>query len=254
VWATARRRLDRLRTSLGIKEEVYDLHRAWLGDLEGKRVLDLGCYSGNALSLDMARRAGSYLGIDLSAPAIAILRSRLVHLPSARAEAMDFLDLPAGERFDVVYAYSVLHHFRHLDTALDHIDLHLAPGGLLITYDPLETSLPVRLARRLYRPFQPDAAWEWPFDRDALRLVLGRFEAVEVRGILSRAKWALPLSLVSPRLAASRGRRWHAGDWEAGAGRTASRPGRRLEGSMHLTACLRKPGRGPGPGSGSGSG
>jgi SAM-dependent methyltransferase len=236
LWAAARRRLGGLRTSLGIKAEVYDLHRAWLGDLAGRRVLDLGCHSGNALSLEMARAADSYLGIDLSAPAIATLRSRLLHISGARAQAMDFLDLAPEERFDVVYAYSVLHHFRHLATALDRVDLHLAPGGVLITYDPLETSLPIRLARRLYRPFQPDAAWEWPFDRAAVRLLLDRFETVEVRGLLGRSKWALPLSWLSPSLAASVGRRWHAGDRVA-----AARPGRRLYASMHLTACLRKP-------------
>ena len=33
---------------LGILEQSYTLHKQWLGPLEDKRVLDLGCYAGNA--------------------------------------------------------------------------------------------------------------------------------------------------------------------------------------------------------------
>ncbi len=238
VWRSVRRRLDRLRSTLGIKEEIYDLHRAWLGDLAGKRVLDLGCYSGNALSLELAESSGSYLGIDLAAAAIETLRARLAHVDSARVEAMDFLELPAGERFDVIYAYSVLHHFRHLGAALDRVERHLEPGGLLVTYDPLETSLPIWAARRVYRPFQPDSAWEWPFGRAAVRQLTGRFEPVGIRGVLGRAKWALPLSVMAPRAAASLGRRWNASDRAS-----AVRPGRRLWTCLHLTMCLRRPAR-----------
>ena len=45
LWRRARNSMQMARKELGISEFINEKHRDWLGDLEGKRVLDLGCHS-----------------------------------------------------------------------------------------------------------------------------------------------------------------------------------------------------------------
>src|SRR5262245_2701862 len=94
VWSKMRGRMHKTRNSIGIGADVYQLHSTWLGDLSDKRVLDLGCYAGNALSLPIAKSAKSYLGIDLSGPAIERLDAKLKAAghKNAVARKVDFLD------------------------------------------------------------------------------------------------------------------------------------------------------------------
>src|SRR5262245_25235512 len=61
----------------------------------GKRVLDIGCGSGTALTI--AQRMGAEpFGIDAADPLVAIGRARL---PAARIEVGDMEDLPFDDRF-----------------------------------------------------------------------------------------------------------------------------------------------------------
>ena len=64
----------------------------------------------------------------------------------------------------------------------------------------------------LYRPFQTDAEWEYPFDETALRTIENRFEVVACQGLLARAKWAAVISVLAPRQGARLADRWHAED------------------------------------------
>lgn len=185
--------LGEARRLAGVDEALFELHRRWLDDVSGKRVLDLGCFKGNALSLELAERAGEYVGLDLSERAAAHLNERLAHLPDARALAGDFLASGfADGAFDVVYAYSVLHHFRHLEVALDELARVLAPGGVVVTTDPLQTDPLNRFLRFCYRPFQSDRAWEWPFSRATFALIRRRFEIASVQGSQGAVKLAYP--------------------------------------------------------------
>ncbi len=152
---------------------------------------------------------------------------------------MDFLenDFPT-ESFDLVYAHSVLHHFRHLPVALDEMRRVLAPGGVVITVDPLNTSHSSRLARRIYRPLQSDRDWEFPFTRRTLDQIRGRFVIDELRGFMGCAKYALPLMLIP-------GLRW-AGERGSSLGarvdaRYATREGVMLWRCMQVTLLLREP-------------
>lgn len=207
-WTRLRRTVLRLRSAAGVEQYLLDLHRRWLGDLWDKRVLDLGCFDGNALSLWLAGEAAEYTGIDLSRSAVAVLQRKLdeAGVEHARALPIDFLDNPWPDHsFDVVYAYSVLHHFADLDTALAEIRRILAPNGLVISVDPLMIEPFNRVARAVYRPFQSDREWEFPFDEAALRAFRRHFRVEEQRGIGATVKLAYPF-LAVPGLA-SLGRR-----------------------------------------------
>jgi SAM-dependent methyltransferase len=208
AWTRLRRTVLRLRSAAGVEEYLLDLHRRWLGDLSDKRVLDLGCFDGNALSVWLADSAAAYTGIDLSSSAVAVLQRKLdgAGVVGARAQAIDFLDNPWPDgSFDVVYAYSVLHHFSDLEVALAEVRRILAPDGIVVSVDPLAIEPFNRLARAVYRPFQSDRAWEFPLDEAALRTFRRHFRVEEQRGIGATVKLAYPL-LAIPGLA-SIGRR-----------------------------------------------
>lgn len=240
VWTRFRRGVgESVRSAIGLHEEVEALHLQWMGDLTGKRVLDLGCYSGNPLSVRIARESGAYLGVDLSRSAIAILGRKLEGISHAEVEAVDFLDedYPWG-RFDVIYARGVLHHFKHAETLCELLLDRLVRDGVVVTHDPMETSVPVRIARRLYRPLQMDADWEWPFDRSTLAVFQRYFEIDQIKGLLGRAKYAIPLWFVNERLATRLGRRWHARDMA-----DATSMNRHLFSCMQVAMRLRRPAR-----------
>jgi len=209
--------LGNIRKQIGIQKQTYDTHKKWLGDLSGKKVLDLGCYSGNYLSVYMAERAKSYIGLDLSDKGINELNQKICHLENAKALAVDFLsDDFIDKDFDVIYAYGVLHHFKNVDLLIEKLKEKLSPNGVIISYDPLETSVPVKIVRTLYRPFQTDKDWEWPFTKKVVAKFRNQFEVADLHGILGKSKWFFVLMILpfSKEKKLKIGQKWHQSDWE----------------------------------------
>jgi len=210
--------LNTFQKAYGLRQQMYDLHKDWMGDLSDKKVLDLGCLRGNTLSLYMAENAKEYIGIDLSDVAINDLQKKLDKLnkPAARAFAVDFLsDEFAEKNFDIIYAFGVLHHFQNFEILLQRLVEKLKPGGEVISFDPLETSAPVKLLRKIYRPFQQDKDWEWPFSRHTFPQIEKYFNILELRGILGKTKYGLLLHLLplSAVLKAKKINNMVASDW-----------------------------------------
>ncbi|SKB60420.1 Methyltransferase domain-containing protein [Salegentibacter holothuriorum] len=219
VWSYFRNKaLNSLKKQIGVEKDIYNLHQSWFGDLSQKKVLDLGCYAGNVLSMDLAQHSKKYLGIDLSPKGIAIFNRRLENVDGASAEVMDFLSEEFKEKdFDLIYAYGVLHHFKDVDELISKLLEKLAPGGEIISYDPLQTSKPIKFLRNIYRPFQSDRDWEWPFSKKTYYKFEKAFDVKERRGVLGKAKWnaligVLPLS---DEKKLKRAKTWHREDWES---------------------------------------
>lgn len=203
IWASIRGgALTKIRKEIGVQDQTYALHKVWLGDLSNKKVLDLGCFSGNNLSVYIASQAKEYIGIDLSDIAIAQLNKKSKPYPNACAKSVDFLsvaDFPEKD-FDVIYAYGVLHHFQSVDMIINRMNEKLASNGVVIAYDHLETSLLVKILRVLYRPFQSDRDWECPFSKNTFYKFNSAFNIIERHGILGQSKWFflfnfLPISI-----------------------------------------------------------
>ncbi len=203
VWFKVRNKLlDPFRRNFNIKSRVYDQHKIWLGDLSNKKVLDLGCLRGNTLSLYMAKNAKEYIGIDLSDKAIVDLNKKLrkAECKNAKALAVDFLSPDFKDRdFDIIYAYGVLHHFENVEILIERLKQKLKHGGSVISYDPLDISIPLKALRRIYRPFQSDKDWEWPFTVDTLRKIESNFKIEEIRGILGKSKYGLFINILPLR-------------------------------------------------------
>lgn len=209
--------LNRIKKDIGIEKEIYALHKTWFGDLSNKKVLDLGCYEGNSLSIYLAQHSAEYLGIDLSPKGINKLKSRLENISGAKAEVRDFLSEDfTGKDFDLIYAYGVLHHFKDVDELILKLQEKLSEKGKIISHDPLQTSVPIKLIRNIYRPFQSDKAWEWPFSRKTYYKFEEAFDIIDRRAVLGTAKWVAFAELlpISNQKKTKKAKDWHKKDWE----------------------------------------
>ena len=117
IWSYFRNGvLNKTKKKIGIEKQILDLHVNWMGDLRNKKVLDLGCYAGNSLSMFLANNTKEYIALDLSEKGIDRLSKRLDGISTAKAVMGDFLSPRFKEKdFDLIYAYGVLHHFRDVE-------------------------------------------------------------------------------------------------------------------------------------------
>lgn len=200
LWSNFRNGvLSDFRKKFDIKNRVYDEHKIWLGDMKDKKILDLGCLRGNALSIYMAQNAKEYIGIDLSDVAISSLQKTIEnsHCKNASAIAVDFLSPEFHHtNFDIIYAYGVLHHFENFDLLISKLQEKLSTNGVILSYDPLETSFPIKVLRTIYRPFQNDKDWEWPFTKTTLKKIQNNFKVEEIRGVLGQSKYGVFMNIL----------------------------------------------------------
>jgi SAM-dependent methyltransferase len=125
--------LDPTRDTAFPLEFAYHL----LGDVSGKRVLDLGCGSGENTAI-LARRGAQVVGLDISPQRMHIARERLrgcglraeLHVAPACHTRL------ADESVDVVFCVALLHHL-HLELAQQEIRRVLRRGGCLIATEPI---------------------------------------------------------------------------------------------------------------------
>lgn len=153
---------------------------ARLGDLRGKRLLDVGCGLGEA-SVYFAMQGADVTSSDLSqgmldaASRLAQRNGVTVRQHLASAEDMR---LPADARFDVIYAGNLLHHV-DIDATLRRIRPHLADDGVLVTWDPLAYNPAINVYRGMATDVRtPD---EHPLTWGDIRSFRRHFGQVETR-------------------------------------------------------------------------
>jgi len=130
--------------------------RRQLGDIRGKKILDLGCGAGEA-AVWFAKQGADVTASDLSSEFLALvqrvaaLHGTQLHTHHADADRLDFPD----NTFDVVYAGNVLHHV-DTDKTLDQIHRILKPGGVLVSWDPLTHNPVINIYRRMAMPVRTE--------------------------------------------------------------------------------------------------
>lgn len=125
-----------------------------LGDLEGKRVLEIGCGNGgNAVML--ALKGATVVGIDISSRAVAAARERASR--HGVGDRVRFLCTPleaylesSRERFDIIYGQAVLHHLLPvLDPVMAGLLRLTAKGARFICSEPVSMARWLRRLRLL---------------------------------------------------------------------------------------------------------
>lgn len=106
-----------------------DLFLKLVGDIKGKKVLDVGAGTGRIIhNLNMA--GGEVTAVDLSENMLKVLKKKF---PRIEAKQGDIEELPfEDETFDVVVATFVIVHLRELQDAFDEVYRVLKPGGVFI--------------------------------------------------------------------------------------------------------------------------
>lgn len=120
---------------------------------EGDRILDVGCGTGQLLSvLRRSTNSTDLFGVDASQKMLAIARSRLGKtIPLARASAET---LPYADRsFDWVVSTSVFHYLREPEAALREFHRVLRPAGQLVITDWCDDYLACKLCDTFLRVF-----------------------------------------------------------------------------------------------------
>ena len=151
-----------------------------LGDLNGSRVLDLGCGLGEA-AVHFARRGAAVTAVDLSPEMLSVTR-RLATVHGCEVETVevtaDSLKELDDESFDVVYAANLLHHV-NIEETLKEVQRVLKPGGVAAFWDPIRYNPVINVYRRLARDVRtPD---EHPLVRSDLKLFAKTFENVHLK-------------------------------------------------------------------------
>ncbi len=154
--------------------------RQRLGDIRGKRLLDVGCGLGEA-SVYFALLGAEVTSSDLSEGMLEatgrLARKNGVGVSPHVAAAED-LRLPADALFDIIYAGNLLHHV-DIDQTLSRMVRHLAPNGVLVTWDPLAYNPVINAYRALATQVRtPD---EHPLKWADIRLFRKYFDVVETR-------------------------------------------------------------------------
>ncbi|MDQ6711923.1 MAG: class I SAM-dependent methyltransferase [Candidatus Dormibacteraeota bacterium] len=144
----------------------------------GRRVLDAGCGSGRHTRV-LAERFDHVVGVDISAPLIAIARDRPG--PNVRYIVGDLMTFSDAHGFDLVFSSTTLHHVPDLDAALLRLRDLVMTGGVAILID--------NVASRATPP-------RWVHVLGAVRNVLPDVARLGVR----RAAWLLRFRTSAPWL------------------------------------------------------
>lgn len=136
-------------------------------ELEGARVLDIGCGSGLP-ALSLLRAGASHVTcIDLDPSSVAAATETLSrHAPSSAWSTEQRSVFDVSGSYDVVYSWGVLHHTGDMRRAIVHASSLVIPNGILAIAIYAKTPLcgPWRMFKRAY------SQWQSPRQQGAQRI------------------------------------------------------------------------------------
>jgi SAM-dependent methyltransferase len=151
-----------------------------LGNITGKRLLDVGCGLGEA-SVYFALLGANVTSSDLSQGMLdatkRLAAANGVTVTQHLASAED-MQLSLNEKFDVIYAGNLLHHV-NIEETISKIKSHIAVDGVFVSWDPLAYNPAINIYRRIATAVRtPD---EHPLTLSDIKLFRKYFGVVETR-------------------------------------------------------------------------
>ena len=146
-----------------------------LGDLRGKRILDVGCGEGEDAVL-LAKLGATVTGLDLSPGAIGVARQRaalngVAGQVSFICAPLTSARLPPGS-FDVVWIDNLLHHvLDELDVVLRTLLASAKPGATLLCIEPVNLNRTLRKIRFLVPVHTEVTPGERPLEKRHLQVI-----------------------------------------------------------------------------------
>jgi ubiquinone/menaquinone biosynthesis C-methylase UbiE len=135
-------------------ENKYIIKR--LGNIKGKKILELGCGGGEA-SVYFAKKGAIVTATDISGGMLKVVnklaKTHHVKVKTAQCRS-DKIPFP-NESFDIVYAANLMHHVKHTPTLKESYRV-LKKGGLFISYDPLAHNPLINIYRRMATDVRTD--------------------------------------------------------------------------------------------------
>lgn len=158
----------------------------FLGDLDGKHVLEYGCGLGT-ISVCLAASGAKLTSFDLSAASVTVTRRRTdlndladnINLVVAGGEWLPFAD----ESFDVVFGKAILH---HLQVELGQCELYrvLKPGGKAAFVEPMGMNPLLNFVRdHVHYPGKNPRGADKPLNYDEIHAWGRRFKKFHYREI-----------------------------------------------------------------------
>jgi SAM-dependent methyltransferase len=149
-----------------------------MGDLSGKRVLELGSGAGDG-AVYFALQGASVVATDLSPGMLDVVdRVASIHGVSVERKICSAEDLSAFAdcSFDLVYAANTLHHV-NIARCLDEVKRVLKDGGIACFWNPVAHNPAINVYRRMATEVRTED--EHPLRRRDMRLFLEWFRRME---------------------------------------------------------------------------
>lgn len=152
-----------------------------LGDLSGKRILDLGSGLGEA-SVWFALKGAEVTALDISPGMLEVLSQAAanygVEVDTVVGSASD-LSMFDDDTFDIVYGANVLHHI-DIAECIGHAHRVLVPGGKAAFWDPVKYNPVIEVYRRMAMGVRTED--EHPITRKDLKTMQSQFGNVNAQG------------------------------------------------------------------------
>ena len=199
IWASLRYRQQIAFTQSKLEEIKSSFHQKWIEKKVGGDFLEIGCFRGTRSSWPLIESAGNYMGIDLSKKAVEALNVKIIKDGlglKAKAHTIDLLQLNCDKKHDLIFAHGVLHHFENPKPLFNKISNLLKPDGILILTEPSTINPLFKFIRSLFRPFQSDAQWEWPFTKQTVSVMETYLKPIDGFGWGRRSLWISILTAI----------------------------------------------------------
>lgn len=160
-----------------------------MGDLQGKRILDIGCGLGES-SVYFALQGAEVTASDIS-PGMIEVSKNLGRLHGVNLQGIvaagEELNVPPNH-FDIIYVANTLHHVANKEKLLAQMQRALKPGGRFFSWDPLAYNPVINIYRRMATKVRTED--EAPLTFKDVEIIKGYFENVQHREF-----WILSLAL-----------------------------------------------------------